>query len=93
MDSILYNKSNTFNTIPYDLVCHIFSFLQNYDAFKLASLNVNYKKIAHTSWFFNYIKYRYHPAVFNKLDNFCFICNTKPVILELNSIITHCKHT
>lgn len=83
---------NVYEKVSNDLISYIFSYLSNYDAFKLRLLSIEYKKLAYSSWFFNYIKYRNHPVVFNNIDNICYICNTKTIIIFPETPIMHCKH-
>lgn len=57
-----------------DILYNIFKYASNEDIYNL-SISKYYKKILTDTYFFKYIKYRYHPIVFNIIDNLCKKCN------------------
>lgn len=77
-----------------DILHNIFLFLQNCDVFKLPQICKFYRKITLDSFFFNKIKYRRHPMVFNNFDNMCSICNLKICFITNNDefVISRCNH-
>lgn len=77
--------------IPKELMYYIFYYLENQDVYKLRLLNKHCKKMAYNPWFFNYIKYRPHPIIFNQFDNYCNICNTT-ISFFSDYKVSRCSH-
>jgi len=76
-----------------DLLYIIFKFLPNEDIFNLTTTSKYYNNILTDDYFFNYVKYRKHPMVFNYADNICNICNIGIYILTgENFKFIRCKH-
>ena len=75
-----------------DLTKEILDYLPNEDIFNMSLINNYYNKLITDKVYINYIIYRPHPPVFNNIDNFCFICNLKLILLcDFNKII-RCNH-
>ena len=71
----------------------ILEFLNNEDLITSVCLNKFFHEIYNDSIFYEKMKYRKHPAVFNFADNYCDICNFKPIILtDFNLKFIRCSH-
>jgi len=79
-------------TMPYELIINIFKYLPNEDIFKLNKLCKAIKEISECESFFNEIKYRRHPLVFNVIDNYCSQCNFGIYFLD-DIEIFRCSHS
>ena len=76
-----------------DILYNIFEFAPNEDIFNLLSVSKYYKEILTDTYFFKHIKYRYHPIVFNIIDNLCKKCNLGLFfITEDNFDTLTCRH-
>lgn len=68
-------------------------YLNNEDLLNFLKTSKFLNNISNDVYFYNKIKYRYHPAVFNYADNFCLICNFKPIILtDFDLKFIRCSH-
>lgn len=77
-----------------DILYSIFLFLQNSDVFRLPQICKFYRNITLDPFFFNKIKYRPHPLVFNYYDNMCNVCNLRIYFITNNNnfVISRCNH-
>ena len=77
-----------------DLVTYIFKYLSNEDVYKVSYLCKYYYNLLTSKYFIEYINKRYHPIVFNILDNYCGLCNRGIVCINFveNLEIIHCLH-
>jgi len=74
---------------------NIITFLPNEDIFTIEKVNKELNQLLKDNILREYIVYRKHPVVFNKISNYCFICNLRLSIIidgtnPLN--ITTCNH-
>ena len=71
----------------------ILEYLTNEDLMNAVSINKFFYEIYNDDYFYEKMKYRHHPAVFNYADNYCDICNFKPLILtDFNLKFIRCSH-
>lgn len=75
-----------------DLLREILDFLPNEDIFNMYLVNNEYNKLITEPSYIQYIIYRPHPPVFNNIDNFCYICNLKLILLYDFDKIIRCNH-
>jgi hypothetical protein len=85
---IIYMYMNLYH----DILHLIFQYLPNEDIFKLPSICKYYKQTTELPFFFNKIKYRQHPMVFNVYDNLCTICNLRIYFLTDDITFLRCNH-
>tara|TARA_B100001093_G_scaffold518148_1_gene602014 strand:- start:3787 stop:4038 length:252 start_codon:yes stop_codon:yes gene_type:complete len=81
------NKTDKYITIV------ILEYLNNEELINAVCINKFFNSIYNDSVFYEKIKYRKHPAVFNYVDNYCRVCNFKPLILtDFNIQFIRCSH-
>jgi len=81
------------NQIDKYLSIKLVEYLNNEDILNILKTNKFYKNLYNDKAFYDKIKYRYHPAVFNYVDNYCLKCNFKPLILtDFNLAFIRCSH-
>ena len=78
--------------LPEEITYNIFEYLLNEELFEICSVNKKIDNMINTYEFREYLIYRDHPIVFNKIDNLCNICNLKIIILDLSLDVVTCKH-
>ena len=80
--------------LPDEILIYTFKFLNNEDIYNVSYLCKLYYKLLTTKFFINYMNNRYHPVIFNILDNFCNLCNRGLVFIELKDDfnIDRCYH-
>jgi len=79
---------------PDDLLTYIFKYLSNEDIYKVSYLCKSYYGLLTSEYFVEYMDKRYHPMVFNILDNYCHYCNRGIICInfEEDYEIGHCLH-
>lgn len=81
------------NKLDENIIMYIFEFTPNYDVFNIIKLNKFYNNLQNIDYLYEKILYRYHPATFNYYDNYCLICNLKPLIFtDFDLTFARCKH-
>lgn len=82
------------NQIPEEIILYISSFLHNEDIYNLSYISNYFYNTLTQSFFIDYINHRYHPVIFNILDNFCYICNRGIVCFNMDKKldIDYCNH-
>ena len=77
-----------------DALNYIVEFLPNHEIMEFIYLNKTIYKMLDIDRLKDYMSYRVHPIVFNKLDNYCFQCNQGLIFLDddINSDIIRCNH-
>lgn len=81
------------NRLDKFLSIKLMEYLNNEDILNILKTNKFYKNIYNDKFFYDKIKYRYHPAVFNYADNYCLVCNFKSLILtDFNLSFIRCSH-
>lgn len=75
-----------------DLMKEILGFLPNEDIFNMCLVNRDCNKLIREPSYIRHIIYRPHPPVFNNIDNFCYICNLKLILLCDSNKIIRCNH-
>ena len=81
------------NKLDENIIMYIFEFTPNYDVFNIIKLNKFYNNMKKNDYLYKKILYRYHPATFNHYDNYCLICNLKPLFLtDFNVTFSRCFH-
>tara|TARA_B110000444_G_C18417305_1_gene400783 strand:- start:244 stop:492 length:249 start_codon:yes stop_codon:yes gene_type:complete len=78
--------------IPQEVTYNIFEYLLNEEIFEICIVNKEINNMIKTQEFREYLNYRNHPIVFNKIDHICDICNLKLIILDLSFDVVICKH-
>lgn len=80
------------NNIDKYIMKEIIKYLPNQEIFQLSKTSTYYHDLLN-HMYFNFIKYRKHPAVFNIADNYCDICNLSIIhILDDNLKFIRCSH-
>ncbi len=80
--------------IPDELLYEILYFLNNEEILNFKSINKKIYNLYNSNHFFNIIKNRNHPLVFNLLQNLCSKCNIKNLLSrypDFKNVIS-CKH-
>ena len=77
--------------LPSDIIREILRFLPNEDVFSMEFVDKQ-TNLIYDNKFVQYIKYRYHPMVFNNIDNLCKICNLRLIFLCDPIKILRCRH-
>lgn len=82
------------NNLCDDLNLYIIEFLDNESIFNLSYTNRYYNRLLTNDDFIEYLQYRYHPIVFNLIDNLCIKCNIGIIIIndENDLSIIRCNH-
>jgi hypothetical protein len=81
------------NKLNEHLIIKIMDFTLNEDVFNIVKLNKFYNNMINNNFFFNKILHRYHPATFNLFDNYCLVCNLRPLFLtDFNINFSRCSH-
>jgi len=76
-----------------DLWMMILEFCDNETIYNSRFLSRQIYNIIFSTFFQEYISYRYHPITFNIIDNYCTICNTGIIILDDELEILRCNHS
>jgi len=81
------------NRIDKFISIKLIEYLNNEDVLNILKTNNFFNNIYNDKVFYNKIKYRYHPAVFNYADNYCLVCNFKPLFLtDMGLSFIRCSH-
>ncbi len=77
-----------------DLLTYIFKYLSNEDVYKVSYLCKYYYNLLTSEYFIEYMDTRYHPMVFNILDNYCRLCNRGIICINFEEDFetSHCLH-
>jgi len=79
--------------LPIDLQYEIMYYVCNETILQLPYVCKQIDNVMGNALFKEYILYRYHPMVFNMIDNFCRVCNLQYPIVYLNDDCSiQCKH-
>lgn len=83
-----------FKNLPDDVIFNIATFLPNYDILNFYKINKISSNVFKEYELMTHCFNRYHPIVFNIIDNYCYICNFKLTILGLNTNFEciRCEH-
>jgi hypothetical protein len=78
--------------LPEEMIYNILEYLLNEELFDICNVNKKINIMIKSPDFREYLMYRDHPIVFNKLDNLCDLCNLRLIILDLSLNVISCKH-
>ena len=78
--------------LPLELLREIIYFLPNEDVFNINIVNKQINNLSNDKTFVDNITYRWHPMVFNNLDNLCGKCNLRIAFLCDPFHTIKCKH-
>ena len=78
--------------LPDEIIYIIFFNLNNEDIFMLNKICKKFDTLLKDDDFIDYIWFRYHPLVFNILDNYCHKCNLGIYKLSNNLKYIKCNH-
>ena len=80
--------------IPDELLYEILYFLNNEEILNFKCINKKIYNLYNNIYFFNIIKNRKHPLVFNILQNLCSKCNIKNLMYRYPNFkdIINCQH-
>jgi hypothetical protein len=75
-----------------ELLYNIIEYTTNDNIMQLVQVNKKMYNLIHTDHFHEYLMYRPHPLVFNKIDNICNKCNWSLILLNDVKSFTECYH-
>ena len=80
------------NSLDKYIITEIIKYLPNETVFNI-SFTSKYNNNLFDETLVKYIKYRFHPAVFNMVDNYCNKCNLCSIFfLDENLVFDRCSH-
>lgn len=80
------------NKLYYELLFNILEFLPNHEIMDFLCINKEINNMFKVKDIIEFMSYRSHPIVFNKIDNYCMICNQGLIFLSDNKSIIICNH-
>ena len=83
---------NYFDIIDLYNLYKIFLYLPNEDLLKLQELSKYVYTIYSDVEFKKKIRFRYHPTIFNLIDNYCSLCNIPKKYFSINYPLGRCSH-